>query len=393
MSIDAITEPEAARLVQAALDLGPTLAGMRDEIERERRLPGPLVEQLRDLGFFSLWLGRAYGGPELGLTDFIRVIETLARWDGSVAWCVTNGGGYARFSGFLTEPVARRIFLEERAVVAGNMGAIGRAVPVPGGYRVSGRWAYASGITHSDWVLGGCVVLDEEGTAPRRGPDGAPDTRIVFFPAVATEMIDTWHVGGLRGTGSHDYRVADLFVPEDHAVTGNTPLLSGPLYALPRHTAFGVAIAAVPLGIARAALDALRNLTATKTPRIGPAVLRERPVIQGTVGRAEAVLRSARAFLIEACEDAWAVASAGEQPGLEQRALVRLACAQVAEAAKEVVRAAYDAGGGTSVYESCPLQRCFRDVHAAAQHVQVQAGNFETGGRVLLGLEPGTPIL
>jgi alkylation response protein AidB-like acyl-CoA dehydrogenase len=384
---------EAARLIQAVADLGPTIAGMRDQIERERRLPVPLVERLRELGFFSLWLARDFGGPELSLTDFVRVVEALARSDASVAWCATNGGGYARFSGFLPKAVAHRIFVEERAVVAGNMGPLGRAVQVPGGYRVTGRWPYGSGITHSDWALGGCVVLD--GDAPRRKPDGTPDARIVFFPAAAAEVLDTWDVGGLRGTGSHDYRVADLFVPETHTVSraGDTPLLPGPLYALPFHTAFGVSIAAVPLGIARAALDSLRELSASKTPRIGSVLLRDRPVIQAAVGRAEAVLRAARAFLLEACHEAWSGASAGAPLSLEQRALVRLACAHVAEAAKEVVQTAYDAGGATSVYETCLLQRCFRDAHAAAQHVQVQSGNFETGGRVMLGMEPGTPIL
>jgi alkylation response protein AidB-like acyl-CoA dehydrogenase len=391
MSIDAAAAADAARLIQAAHDLGPTIVGMRAEIERERRLPSSLVERLRDLGFFSLWLARSFGGPELSLSDFVRVIETLARWDGSVAWCVTNGGGYARFSGFLPEASARRIFVDERAVVAGNMGPIGRAVPVPGGFQINGRWPYGSGITHSGWTLGGCVVLD--GDTPRRGPDGAADTRILFFPTAAAEVIDTWEVGGLRGTGSHDYRVADLFVRDDHAVAGNNPVLSGPLYALPRHTAFAVTIAAVPLGIARAALDALRELATAKIPRIGQAVLRDRPVVQAAVGRAEAALRAARAFLLKACDDVWSAAAAGLPLTLEQRVDVRLACAQAAEAAKEVVRAAYDAGGGTAVYESCPLQRCFRDAHAAAQHVQIQAGNFETAGRVLLGLEPGTPIL
>ncbi len=367
---------------------------MRDEIERERRLPAPLVERLRALGFFSLWLARAFGGPELSLTDFARVIEALARSDGSVGWCVANAGGYARFSGFLPDAVARRIFVEERAVVAGNIGPIGKAAPVSGGYRVTGRWAYGSGITHSAWAVGGCVVLDEGG-APRQGPNGAMDTRIVFFPTAAAEVIDTWEVGGLRGTGSHDYRVADLFVPASHAVAGagDDPRLPGPLYALPRHTAFAVPVAAVPLGIARAALDGLRELSAAKTPRIGSAVLRDRPAVQAAVGRAEALLRSARAFLFEACDDAWGAASGGVPLTLEQRALVRLACAQAAEAAKTVVQIAYDAGGGTSVYESCPLQRCFRDAHAAAQHVQVQSANFETGGRVLLGLDPATPIL
>jgi indole-3-acetate monooxygenase len=393
MPIGATTGPEATPLIEAALALGPTITGMRDEIERERRLPPPLVEKLREQGFFSLWLARAFDGPELSLTDFVRVVEALARSDGSVAWCVTNGGAYARFSGFLPEAVARRIFVEERASVAGNMGPIGKAVPVAGGYRLTGRWAYGSGIAHSGWLLGGCVVLD--GEAPRRRPDGAPDARIVFFPAAAAEVIDTWEVGGLRGTGSHDYRVADLFVPESHVVSGagDDPRLPGPLFALPRHTAFAVTIAAVPLGIARAALDGVRELSAGKVPRIGSTLLRDRPVVQAAIGRAEAMLRAARAFLLEACDEAWNAASSGAPLTLDQRVLVRLACAQVAEATRTVVRIAYDVGGGTSVYESCPLQRCFRDVHAAAQHVQVQSANFETGGRVMLGLEPGTPIL
>jgi alkylation response protein AidB-like acyl-CoA dehydrogenase len=393
MPIGATTGPETTRLIEAAQALGPTVAGVRDEIERERRLPPSLVEKLRELGFFSLWLARDLGGPELSLADFVRVIEALARWDGSVAWCVTNGGAYARFSGFLPDGVARRIFVEERAAVAGNMGPIGRAVPVPGGYRLTGRWAYGSGITHSGWLLGGCVVLD--GEAPRRGPDGAPDTRIMFFPAAAAEVIDTWEVGGLRGTGSHDYRVTDLFVPASHVASGagDDARLPGTLFALPRHTAFAVTIAAVPLGIARAALDGLRELSAAKTPRIGSAMLRDRPVVQAAVGRAEAMLRAARAFLLEACDEVWNAASSGAPLSPKQRALARLACAHVVEATKTVVRIAYDAGGGTSVYESCPLQRCFRDVHAAAQHVQVHSANFETGGRVLLGLDPGTPIL
>jgi alkylation response protein AidB-like acyl-CoA dehydrogenase len=393
MSIGVATELETARLIKAALELGPTIAGMRDEIERERRLPAPLVERLRELGFFSLWLAQAFGGPELSLTDFVRVVEALARSDGSVAWCATNSGAYARFSGFLPEPVSRRIFVEERAAVAGNMGPIGKAVPVPGGYRVTGRWAYGSGITHSSWALGGCVVFD--GEAPRRGPEGAPEIRIVFFPTAAVEVIDTWDVGGLRGTGSHDYRVTDLFVPASHTVSGagDDPRLPGPLYALPRHTAFAVTIAAVPLGIARAALDGLRELSVAKTPRIGSTLLRDRPVVQAATGRAEALLRAARAFLFETCHDAWSVASSGAPLTMDQRALVRLACAQVVEATKAVVQIAYDAGGGTSVYESCPLQRCFRDAHAAAQHVQVHSVNFETTGRVMLGLDPGTPIL
>jgi indole-3-acetate monooxygenase len=382
---------EADRLIEAACDLGPTIKAMRDEIERDRRLPERLVETLHKHGFFNLWLARDFGGSELSQTDYVRVIEALTRSDASVGWCVSTVAAYGRFSGFLPKPVAQRIFVDERAAVAGNMGPIGKAEVVKGGYRVSGRWAYGSGITNCKWALGGCVVHDGDG--PRRGPGPALETTIAFFPTSEAEVIDTWDAGGLRGTGSHDYQVEGLFVPETHACSGRLPLLSGPLYALPHYTAFCVPIAAVPLGIARAALDGVRELSTSKVARISPTLLREKPVVQGAVGRAEAMLRAARAFLFEACDEAWSTVASGVELTLEQRAAVRLSCAQVADAAKSVVQIAYDIGGGTSVYESCPLQRCFRDTYAAAQHVQVQGGNFETVGRVLLGLDAGTPIL
>lgn len=384
------TNHTAEGLIEAAHALGPMIASMRDQIEQERRLPSQLVEYLRKQGFFSLWLARDFGGPELPLSDIVRVIEAISKYDGSVGWCVMNAGAYSRFSGLLPEPFARRLFGEERAAVAGNLGPGGIATVVPGGYRVSGRWAYGSGIPHADWVLGGCMVHDGDG--PRRLPDGSPDTRIVFVPANKVAIIDTWHVGGLRGTGSHDYEISDVYVPEDHA-SGAAVVISRPLYLLPRHTAFSVPVAAVPLGIARAAIDAARELSGGKTPRVGAALLRDRPVVQGAIGRAEAMLRAARAFLLEACDDAWTTIEIGKALTMEQRAVGRLACAQAAEVAKTVVQMTYDIGGGTSVYERCPLQRSFRDAHAAAQHVQVYGANFETGGRVLLGMEPGTPIL
>jgi indole-3-acetate monooxygenase len=233
MSIGAGTF-EADRLIEAALDLGPTIKAMRDEIESERRLPVRLVETLHKHGFFNLWLARDFGGSELSPTDYVRVVEALTRFDASVGWCVSTVAAYSRFSGFLPEPVARRIFVDERAAVAGNMGPHGKAEVVKGGYRGTGRWAYGSGITNCEWALGGCVVHDGDG--PRRGPDGTREATIVFFPAREAEVIDTWDTGGLRGTGSHDYQVTDIFVPETHACSGRRPLRSGPLYALPHYT-------------------------------------------------------------------------------------------------------------------------------------------------------------
>jgi alkylation response protein AidB-like acyl-CoA dehydrogenase len=233
-------------------------------------------------------------------------------------------------------------------------------------------------------------VLDN-GT-PRLNEDGTPETRTVFFPTGSAEVIDTWDAGGLRGTGSHDFRINDLFVPHEHTVKelGSTPTCPGPFYSIPPHSAYPIAIAAVPLGIARAALDRFAKLASTKTPLGGTVVLREKPTVQSAIGRAEAALRSARAFLFEVAEEVWQIVEAREPVTLHHRALTRLACAQVAAAAKEAVQIVYDGGGGTSVYESSGLQRCFRDTYAAVQHVQVHTANFELAGRVMLGLEPGT---
>ena len=257
---------------------------------------------------------------------------------------------------------------------------------------MSGHWPFASGIMHSKWIATGCVVMENDG--PRRGLDGVPETGIMFLPTREAEIIDTWHVAGLRGSGSHDYRLTDLFVPASHVVApSQVSVLPSPLYRLPRHTVFGVTIAAVLLGIARAALDAAKDVCTRRTPRVGSVMLRDKPVAQAAIGRAEAQFRAARAFLFEACEDAWLAAASQATVTLDQRVAVRLALAQCGETAKTVAQTAYDLGGGASVYNNSPLQRCFNDVHAASQHAQVQSSNFETTGRVMLGLEAGTPIL
>ena len=324
MDIAAATGSEAARLTNAANDLGPTIAGMREEIERERRLPLPLVERLRELGLFSLWLARDFGGPELSLSDYmVRVIETVARLDGSVGWCVMNAAAYSIFSGLLTEPVARRIFVDQQAVVAGTGAARGKAVPVSGGYRVTGRWAYGSGIMHSDWVIGGCVVL--EGDAPRRKPGGGVETRILFFPTSSVEVIHTWQVGGLRGTGSHDFQVADLFVPSSHTVSGemDDPHSEGRSTPCQKTRSSASPLPRFPLGIARAALDEVKDLSVKDSPNRLYFCARNQ-CFKLRSGRAEALLRGARAFLLEACDDAWNTASAGVPLTLNQRALVRL---------------------------------------------------------------------
>jgi alkylation response protein AidB-like acyl-CoA dehydrogenase len=382
---------DAEAFVRAARALAPTIRELRADIERDRSLPASLVKQMAETGFFSLWLARALGGPELNTVDYLRVIEELSRADGAVGWCTMVSAGYSRLSGYLDDGVAREIFGDGSTIVAGTINPTGKAMVVPGGFRVSGRWSYGSFIGHSTWTVGSSVIHDNEG--PRRGPDGAPDMRLMLFPTSAVEIIDTWRVGGLRGTGSHDFHVTDLFVPDDHAIAAFTakPVRPGTLYAAPFITVFAMAIASVPLGIARAAIEAFVALAEAKTPMGGASRLREKASAQADVGKAEALLRSARAFLVESVHDIWNAVAAGDTPSLPQRATARLAAAQAAAASAQAVDLLYNAAGGTALYESNLLERCFRDVHATTQHMGTSSANFELSGRVLLGLDPGTP--
>jgi indole-3-acetate monooxygenase len=380
---------DAASLIKAARELAPKIEAARADIEHDRQIPRALVDTLGDAGLFALWLPKALDGPELNLVDYIRVIEELARSDGSVAWCATVAACYSRIAGYLQPEIARRIFDGGRTVVAGTINPTGKAFAVDGGYRVTGRWAYGSGILHSTWTLGNCIVHDREG--PRRASSGGLEIRLVIFPTSAVEVIDTWHVSGLRGTGSHDYRVADLFVRDDHSIScfDATPLQAGTLYAVPMITVLSVAIAAVPLGIARAAIDAAVELAQVKTPYSSSLLLRDKPTFQAAVGRAEALLGSARSFLLATVGDLWDEVSSGVAASMKRRAMVRLGCTQAAQSAAEAVDLMYAAGGSTSLYETSRLERCFRDVHACTQHIATSTDSYEQGGRVLLGLDPG----
>jgi indole-3-acetate monooxygenase len=360
-------------------------------MERARNLPDPLVKALNDRGLFSLWLARALGGPQLDAVDFLRVIEQLSYADGSVGWCTMAAAAYSRLSGCLEEGVARKIFEGGHTIVAGTINPTGKAIAVSGGFRVTGRWSYGSFIQHSSWTIGNSVIHDDNG--PRRTAAGGPDIRLMIFPTSAAEIIDTWHVGGLRGTGSHDFQVTDVFVPEDYAVAPFTasPTQPGTLYQTPFITAFAITIAGVPLGIARAAIDAFIELAEAKTPMGATVRLRDKPAAQADIGRADAMLRSARAFLFDATGTIWGAVAAGNPPSMKQRASARLAVAHAAAASAQTVDILYKAAGGTALYEHNLLERCFRDVHATTQHIATSAVNFELGGRVLLGLDPGTP--
>jgi alkylation response protein AidB-like acyl-CoA dehydrogenase len=381
----------AEALVEAARGLAPTINACREEIERERRLPPALVEQLIDAGLFRMLTPARFGGLEVEPLTALRVFEELACADGSTGWCVMIGNS-GIFAAWLPERAAEEIYgSNPRVITGGALAPTGRAVEVEGGYRATGRWAFGSGCRHSDWLVGNCVVF--EGEAPRLREGGVPETRVLVFPASDFEIIDTWSVAGLRGTGSHDFAVSDVFVPAERCLAfSDTPLVQGPLYRMPIFGLLGAVVASVPLGIARGAIDTLVDLASSKMPRLSSRPLREHPLIQTQVAQAEGLLRMARALLHETVGEAWQRVSSGGEVPARQRALLRLAATQAARSAAEAVDLMYHAAGSTSIYTSSPLERRFRDVHVAIQHALVQPVGWEVAGRVLLGLEPDTPV-
>jgi alkylation response protein AidB-like acyl-CoA dehydrogenase len=373
-------------------DLLPGIRARREEIERGRRLPRDLVDRLTATGAFRLGIPRALGGDELDPPDQLRVIETVSTADGSTGWCTMIALGNGLFAGYMPEPGAKEVFADPALPTAASIAPTGAAVPVDGGFRVSGRWRFASGIDHAGWVLGGCVVMEDG--APRMTPLGMPQIAHVFMPVADVQIHDTWYASGLCGTGSQDFEAAGVFVPEHRVVAPFDPARHRPepLFQMPVLPLFAAHVAAVGLGIARAALDELTALAIEKTPSFSTARMADKPVTQVELARAEATLGGARAFLYDALDDVWETVVAGREPTKRQHAMCRIAAVHASEAGALVARAANVLAGGTSIYSSSPLQRHARDADAVTHHVTQSPQMWEECGRVLLGLDPLFPI-
>ena len=374
--------------LDAARELAPRIRSAADEIEAKRELPRELFEALADAGLFHLALPRSLGGPEIDPPSYIQVIETLGQADASTAWAVNQGAIFATYAARMPRELARAIWIETpRAVVANTPAPTATAVVVPGGYRVTGRQGFSTGCRHAAWVAAHAQVVDDG--QPRRLPDGNPDVRYLFVPVAEAQLLDTWHVRGMRGTGTHHFAVNDVFVPEWRTVLSVTaPLLeSGPLYKIPRTLLFASGDAAAALGTARACLDTFLELAGAKTPRAMAAPLREQSMIQNMVGHAEADLRSGRALLRETVRDVWASTSANGEITLDERAALRLATTHGIRLAVQVVDAVYNSAGATAIYESHILQRHFQDIHVISQHLQGRLAHYELVGQHWLGLK------
>ncbi len=372
--------------LDAARALAPLLTAHSDEGERSRRLAREVVEALVAGGFFRMLVPSSLGGAESDPATFVATVEELARRDAAAGWCIAACATSGMVAAYMDDAAAHDVFGGEASVSGGAFAPRGTAHADEHGYVVSGRWAFASGIDHCDWLMGGCMVI-EDGKRQMLS-EGRPDIRLVLFPASEVEVIDTWNVSGLRGTGSHDMQVHEVRVPAERSASllSDKPIERGPLYSFPVFGLLALAIAGVALGIARAAIDDLIELAGGKTPTLSSRRLAERPATQAGVARAEATLRAARELLYTEIERGWAEARQQGEVSVGEKAALRLAATHATITSAEVVDAAYALGGGTSIYETSPLQRHFRDIHAATQHMLVGPQTWELTGRLLLGL-------
>lgn len=367
-------------------DLGRAADECAQETEQLRRLPDELAAGLRTLGFARAMVPHELGGGEWSVADTVDAIERLAYHDGATGWCAMIAATTSLISGYLPPAWAETIYGPADAHTGGFAAPVGRARAEGDELVVSGRWQWGSGTHHCTWIGGGALIVDGNGE-PAPLPDGtvAP---FVLFPVEAVTFHDTWHVAGLKGTGSGDYAVEAEVVPAGRWVQiGGAPHVDRPLYRFSFRGALAVGTAAVGLGLARRAADELVDMAGGKRPQGSAKTLAERPVVQAALAEADAGRRAARHLLDHAVAEAWHLA---EGDAARDESKIRIALRQAATHAMTTsaaaVHACYTAGGGSAVYETSPLQRVFRDVHVATQHAMVAPRTMEVVGRAQLGL-------
>jgi len=375
-------------------DLAPLILEHADVAERQRYLPNEVARAMAHAGLYRIGASREIGGEELNPMEQIEVIEVAAEIDGATGWNLMIGIEVMGLFGAALQPdVAREIYSDPGLVAAGALNPQAMAVRADGGYRVTGQWPFASGCHNADWFWGQCIVSD--GVSPIRGDDGQVELVEATIPSADFEIVDTWHVAGMRGSGSHDVAVADVFVP-DHLITttaadgpiGMRFMDESPLYRFPAFARLAYNKVGVSTGIAKAALASFKTLATEKKPRASQATLGEKASTQSVYAEATMLLHSSRAYVMEAVGDVWQANLANEDTTVDQRMHVHLSCSAAAETAVKVVEMLYTAAGTSANFESCPLERQLRNVRVVPQHIMVSSQWKETAGRVLMGL-PG----
>jgi alkylation response protein AidB-like acyl-CoA dehydrogenase len=382
------------RLLDAVRTLEPLIRAYAEEAEQHRRLPQPVVTALAAAGLFRLYTPHTLGGWEVEPVTFYRVVEALARIDASTAWCVWIASGNPVYVGrCLADESAEAVFgRDPQVATAGVVAPYGRAVIHDGGYLVSGRWPYASGCQHSTWLFCCCTVCD--GDQMRLTARGDPEVRVLFVPISQVTIMDTWEVSGLAGTGSHDVVIEQVFVPEAYSgIFGAGPPphsthFQGLLYRYPFILASALPIGALALGIAQGAVETIVELAQIKQPTGTTTLLREHTLFHVRLAEAVALVRAARAWLYAAVQQTWEAMRTRGEVLMAERADVLLASANATRSAAAAVDLVYTAAGATANYRRSPLQRALRDIHAVTQHIATAPSQYESAGRMLVGLPP-----
>jgi hypothetical protein len=380
-------DPQADRARRVA----PVLARNAAHIEADRALTPEVLDALHAERLFRTLLPRRFGGDEARPAEFVRMMIEIARADASTAWCVGQASGCSMAAAYLKPEIATEIWgRDPRAVLAWGMGPGSIAKVVDGGYRVTGRWQFASGGKHATWLGGHCWVEERDGSF-RLGADGGKLERTMLFPRTAATFTDAWQVMGLRGTGSDTYEVTDLFVADDYSVCRDTDAErreGGTLYQFTTTHLYASAFAGVGLGIARGMLDAFVGLARTKTPTASSRALRDSPTVQRDLALAEGKWRAARAGLLAVLEETWDRVAVTGRMTLDQKIDIRLATTFAIHQAKEVVDLCWREAGATAIFQSNRFERPFRDMHAVTQQVQGRMTHLEAVGLHLLGGVP-----
>jgi alkylation response protein AidB-like acyl-CoA dehydrogenase len=371
-------------LVERARALQSLIAGEADEIERTRRLTPRVTAALIENGLYRALLPQSVGGHEVPLEAFMLMQEEIAKADASTAWCLGQCAVCAMTAAYLEPDAANEVFNTGPGILA--WGAIAHEVKaVPGGYLANARWDFASGSRQASW-LGAHVRIVEADGKPRKKQNGAPEIRTILFPISSATMYDVWDVIGLKGTGTDSYSVENLFIPEKFAVLRDDTsavLEKGPLYQLTTNAVFSMGFAATSIGVARATLDAATDLARSKIPQ-GLSAMRDNNAVQGLIGRTEASLRAARAYLYATAADVWRDLARGEKVTEAHRIAIRIAATWTIHQCTSVVDTAYHMSGATAVFARNPFERRFRDMHAIAQQIQARDTHYEDAGKAIL---------
>jgi alkylation response protein AidB-like acyl-CoA dehydrogenase len=378
------------KLLAFASEWSKKLPGYSAQFEKERRLSTEICAHFAQAGVFNMLVPEEYGGLEMHPRDFVQVLKLLSMGDGSAGWNAMIGGTTGVLSASLPDEFAREIYGKPGVLTVGVTAPVGRADIVEGGYRVSGRWPFGSGSQNADWICGGCFIYDNNDQVI--GKYG-PESQLMMFEANQVNIEDTWHVAGLKGTGSHHFNVENQFVPKGRSVIlGARARVQRPLYQFPLLGLLALGVSSVSLGLGYKALNAFKDLAGVKSPTGSKRKLIDRPAVQADVAKSIADLESAEAYINHVIDSAWSAASQGEKLSLAHKGKLRLAAVNATHQSVLAVDRLYKLGGGSSIYESSELQQCFRDIHVTTQHIMVASPIFEVAGKVELGIDPRQPI-